>query len=332
MESAGYLVGHPETAKERTSERSTDTQQPALRQAQSTKFPGEMGEERRIYVVDEIKEVNTMPCSPEVAAVLIPQSPPSPRRLDDESVLKTASQQHDHDVNEEQMKVNKCLPEDGTAPALPITAPLPSTRNSAPRQSSDELGPPSKAALRMAPSKEGEGGQLERAVAYIHERMNRRTLSCDVFVPRARKDPPDKPAELDARQNGQETVSVNTTSVALHSPDNLVTFMLLVPESDLSLPSTSVSPASPNNDLISKEDQLIVTQTRYNNETYKIEIETHECRRVSDDVNGGNEASRTRLHKVENEDVKPRSFVRGTCHPSARSHGYKPSHREDSGR
>jgi hypothetical protein len=158
--------------------------------------------------------------------------------LDNKSILKATSQQHDRDVSkEEQVKINKYLPEAKAAPALPITSLVSSTGDSAPHQSPDELGPPSEAAFQRTPWKEGEGGQLERAAAYIRERMSRRTLSCDAFVPRARRDPPDKTVDSDARQNGQEIVSVNRTSVDLHSPDDLATFALLVPKPDSNLPS-----------------------------------------------------------------------------------------------
>ncbi|KAF8683037.1 hypothetical protein AX14_004365 [Amanita brunnescens Koide BX004] len=106
-------------------------------------------------------------CICNVITVLIPQTPPS-RHLDNEPILKATSQQHDQDVSEkEQVKIDKCFPEAGTALALPITAPVPSTRDSAPRQSPDELRPPSKTAFRRAPLTEGEGGQLEQAVVFI---------------------------------------------------------------------------------------------------------------------------------------------------------------------
>ncbi|KAF8635786.1 hypothetical protein AX14_010494 [Amanita brunnescens Koide BX004] len=42
------------------------------------------------------------------------------------------------------------------------------------------------------PSAEGKGRYLERAVAYIRERISRRAFACDAFVPRAQKKPPDK--------------------------------------------------------------------------------------------------------------------------------------------
>ena len=271
--------------------------------------------------------------SPEPSVVLmppIPISPPVLRRLFDESTsaTKTVVEQRANDVvSKNKTNVNERSPK-GLTP-VPLSAhqaqttppcqidELESPVDNAPSQRAYDVpnhsaphgtcivSPKHPSRDMRLPMLETSGKHLERAAAYIRERMYRRSSACDAFVPRACKDPPDKPVETDARQIGQDIVSVNTTSVALHSPDNLATFELLVPESEPSPPSTSVSPASPNNDLISKEDQLIVTQTRYNNETYKVEIETHEYRRVLDDVNGGNEASGTRLHKVENEDVKP---------------------------
>ena len=97
-----------------------------------------------------------------------------------------------------------------------------------------------------------------------------------MFILRTRKDPPDKAVDLDARQNGQEIVSVNRMSVALCPHNEIAAFLLLMPEPAASLPSTSVSPASPNNDLISKEDQLIMTQTTSNNKTCQVEEESCE--------------------------------------------------------
>ena len=145
--------------------RPTDTQQ---LDSQPSNALSVAGEERCICnVISKIYNTLLMPCSPETAAVLIPQTPPS-RHLDNEPILKATSQQHDQDVSEkEQVKIDKCFPEAGTALALPITAPVPSTRDSAPRQSPDELRPPSKTAFRRAPLTEGEGGQLEQAVVFI---------------------------------------------------------------------------------------------------------------------------------------------------------------------
>ena len=332
---------HPVIAEERAPKRSADARQLAPLQVRSSKFPGGMGEERRAaYVTNKIDKEEATHCLPKSTVVLtspippslrtppipspepsvvpmplIPVSPPVLHRLFDESTsaVETVAEQRANDiVSKDKTNVSEHSPED----SMPIPLSAHQAQTMPPCQDQDKASlpvevTPTRSSLRdikvkkSKPSREDEGLYLSRVATYIHERMDRRSSASDTFIPRARKDPPDKPVETDARQIGQDIVSVNTTSVALHSPDNLATFELLIPESEPSPPSTSVSPASPNNDLISKEDQLIVMQTRYNNETYKVEIETHECRRVLDDVNGGNEASGTRLHKVKNEDVKP---------------------------
>ena len=69
-------------------------------------------------------------------------------------------------------------------------------------------------------SKEDEGLYLSRAATYIRERMDRRSSAGDAFVPRARKDPPDKPLDSDAGQHNQGIVSKKMTGVMLRSPVN----------------------------------------------------------------------------------------------------------------
>ena len=50
--------------------------------------------------------------------------------------------------------------------------------------------------------------------------MNRRSSTCDALVPRAWKDPPDKPLDSDAGQHDQGIVSEKMTSVMLRAPVN----------------------------------------------------------------------------------------------------------------
>ena len=285
--------------------------------------------------------------SPEPSMVptpLIPVSPPVLRCLFDESTsaVETVAEQRANDVvSKDKTNVSKHSPEDSmpvplSAHQVQTTPPcqideLESPVDNAPSQRAYDVpnhsaphgtcivSPKHPSRDMRLPMLETSGKHLERAVAFIRERMHRRSSACDAFVPRARKDPPDKPAELDARQNGQETVSVNTTSVALHSPDNLATFMLLVPKSDLSLPSASVSPASPDNDLTSKEDQLTMTQTTSDSKTYQVEEEAYEhCQRL-DFVNKGSEASVMRSHEVGNKDFKSPYLCTGpvNCPPAS---------------
>jgi hypothetical protein len=82
---------------------------------------------------------------------------------------------------------------------------------------------------------EGEGQYLGRAAAYIRERMSKRALTCDAFVPRAQKKPPDKV---------MEDVSMNTTSAITHSPYAVAALTLLVPSRDAGCPQISTSPAN----------------------------------------------------------------------------------------
>jgi hypothetical protein len=143
--------------------------------------------------------------------------------------------------------------------------------------------------------------------------MDRRSSAGDAFVPRARKDPPNKPLDSNARQNGQETVSANTTSVALHSPDDLATFTSLVPKPKSSPPSTTVSPASPDNDLASEKDQSVKTQWAYGNKSYEITAEAQY--HTSGIVNKGDEATGIRSLEVEYRgNERPRSHPMPVIH------------------
>jgi hypothetical protein len=66
------------------------------------------------------------------------------------------------------------------------------------------------------PSMEGEGQYLNRAAAYIQERMKKCLSACDAFVPRAPKEPPDKVMESEAIWQRGDIVSKITTSATSH--------------------------------------------------------------------------------------------------------------------
>ena len=78
------------------------------------------------------------------------------------------------------------------------------------------------------PSTEGEGQYLERAVAYIRERMNRRSSACDAFMPRTWKVLHDKTmAHSETRRYSQDVVSAQETmSVLIHSPKSTAALTL----------------------------------------------------------------------------------------------------------
>ena len=190
---------------------SADDQQPALWQARSSKFPGEMGEERCIYIVDEIKEVNMMPRSPDSWVVLtptVPPVPPSPRHPFDESKpsmkMTTGQRAEGVVINKEETHADKNSPEawqpthsDTSAPhqsansSVPLIETLPSQDGrrivSARHLSRDVRSPTVKTIRKQSDSykvftMEYEGIRLERAAAYIRERMSRCTFSCNAFV------------------------------------------------------------------------------------------------------------------------------------------------------
>ncbi|KAF8690207.1 hypothetical protein AX14_003071 [Amanita brunnescens Koide BX004] len=99
----------PANVDKRAPKHSTDAQQLAPPQAQSSKFPGGMGEERHTaYVVDKINEANTMLRVPESPVVLTPPTllsppiPPLPHQLANGHAMNTTSQLcHHNDRNEE---------------------------------------------------------------------------------------------------------------------------------------------------------------------------------------------------------------------------------------
>ena len=85
------------------------------------------------------------------------------------------------------------------------------------------------------PSVGGEGKYLERAMAYVRECMSRHALACDMFVPRAHKELPDKVME--------GLVTMDTMSARMYSPHAIVALMPLVPSHDAGLLPNSISPA-----------------------------------------------------------------------------------------
>ncbi|KAF8648775.1 hypothetical protein AX14_008777 [Amanita brunnescens Koide BX004] len=123
----------------------------------------------------------------------------------------------------EEMSVHKHLPEAAVAPALPVHLPATPRQAATLRQPLDEGLPPIEVTPKRhdlcvvntkhlssdthsskvesarkqsesvkSPSFESEGRYLERAMAYVRERISRRAFACDALVPRAQKKPPDK--------------------------------------------------------------------------------------------------------------------------------------------
>ena len=122
-------------------------------------------------------------------------------------------------------------------------------------------------------------------MAYMRERMSRHALACDMFVPQAQKDPPDKQVNLQAGQYDEDVVSKDMTSIMLCSPEDLVAILLRIPKLDPDLPSTSVSPARPNNNIIADEDQSIMLDETINSNAYKVNTEAGH--HALDVLNGG---------------------------------------------
>jgi hypothetical protein len=260
---------------------------------------------QRVYdiVMDKSKEekgvIRHLPEGPAAltpSILLFPTPPPPPRRLFDE-FFRTPITKRCNDIVVS--KKGKAIPEYRTAPASPVHLPAPPVQISAPRQSTDKCPPettprwtglhivntkhltsavtcsPTNGTARKQPgylkaaSRENEGRYLERAAVYILERMSRRKPACDAFTPRARSGPHNKLAGKEARQRVQEAVSKNTTSATTRSPNTLVAFAALMPEPNPDLPSASISPTRPNNDLISNGDQSTMLPT--------IKKDTHEA-------------------------------------------------------
>ncbi|KAF8653440.1 hypothetical protein AX14_008297 [Amanita brunnescens Koide BX004] len=296
-------------------------------QAPSSILLGEMGEERREYsVVSKIIRAAVTARSPEGSMVLtqsIPSSPPpplSPHHLFDEfSRMPTTKQCNDIVISKnEEADASKYMPEARTAPAR---FPAPPTQTSAPCQSLDSSLPPTDMqprqdglcaiSLRYSPNdtcslmlgtarkqsepfktppREREGVYLERAAAYVQERMKaRHPLDYDMLVLRARQDPPDSSVDADTRQPSQKVANERTSHIALHSPYATAVLMLAIAKPIL--PSTSVSPASPSNGLISNGDQS-TTLSMVKNDIYKAEVKA--CCRTLDATNEGNEMNGTR--------------------------------------
>ena len=105
----GSSAKRPANVDECAPKRSTDAQQLAPPQAQSSKFPGGMGEERHTaYIVDKINEANTTLQAHESPVVLTPPTPPSlpipplPHQSANGHAMNTTSQLcHHNDRNEE---------------------------------------------------------------------------------------------------------------------------------------------------------------------------------------------------------------------------------------
>ncbi|KAF8742376.1 hypothetical protein AX14_004929 [Amanita brunnescens Koide BX004] len=87
-----------------------------------------------------------------------------------------------------------------------------------------------------------------------------------MFAPQAQSGPHDKLVDLNNRQHSQEIVSKKAASETLCSPYAMAAITPSIAKPDL--PSTSVSPASPNNDPISNKDQLMTLLKTVNNEAY----------------------------------------------------------------
>ncbi|KAF8656743.1 hypothetical protein AX14_008012, partial [Amanita brunnescens Koide BX004] len=116
-----------------------------------------------------------------------------------------------------------------------------------------------------------------------------------VLTPPVPTFPPDKPMDLSARWHGQEVISKNATDC---SPDDIAALVLLVPRPDPDLPSTSVSPASPSNDLISNGDQS-TTLSAVKNDTHETETKAHF--HAVDAVNERNKTNVMRSLEVRHE-------------------------------
>ena len=131
------------------------------------------------------------------------------------SMPTAIDQDYMDDVSKKEgMSADKHLPDAKVAPILPTHPPATPTWAAALRQPLDKASPPIEVAPRRSslcvvntkplpsdaclpapgtarrqsehikmPSMEGEGIYLSRAAAYIQERMNRRSLACDAFVP-----------------------------------------------------------------------------------------------------------------------------------------------------
>ena len=267
---------HPVIAEERAPKCSADARQLAPLQVRSSKFPGGMGEEQRAaYVANKIDKEEATHCLPKSTVVLTSPIPPSPQTppipspepsvvptplipVESTSATETVAEQRANDVvSKDKTNVSKHSPEDST----PVPLSAHQTQTMPPCQDQDKASWPVKATptrsslrdikiKKSKPLREDEGLYLSCMATYIRERMDRRSSAGDTFVPRARKDPPDKPLDSDARQYNQGIVSEHTMSVIARSQNDLATFAQPVSEPDSGLSSTSASPASPNNDLI----------------------------------------------------------------------------------
>ena len=334
--------------------------------------------------INEEKTTSCLPESAADLTSTIPPSPQTPPIPSLEPLvvltplIPTTTEQRANDVVSRNKKtsVHKRLPEAAIAPTLPVHSPAAPMQAATLRQPLDEGLPPIEVAPKRRdlcvvntkplssdthllkvetarkqsesvknPSFEGEGKYLERAAAYVRERIGRRTLACDSFVPQAQKEPPDKMVDSEMHgRHGQEVVTnpecsnerpfyhgrhmlpvptdLPSVSVPPASPTNAgqqnldivnkedktsVTHSpeiehegLLTPCSTRAVnpaPSASGSPASPNNDLISRKDQSTVGT--YSNDSYDVGDEA--LRHTSDAIDEGHETNAKHLLEVEDE-------------------------------
>ncbi|KAF8645980.1 hypothetical protein AX14_009153 [Amanita brunnescens Koide BX004] len=216
-------------------------------QAQSSILLGEMGEERQdCSVVNKIIMALLTPCSPEALTAPMPPttlSPPVFCRLFDEPVLKTTTEQRAYDVvmiKNEGINVIR-LPQDRVTEVLPVPS-----QSTSPHQPLDDL-----LLAEMTPGRHGphafnhgcqmsnsrlpedeaaqkqsevlktssrEGACLERAAAYVRERLSKHLPNCDAFPSRSGVDTSPKAIEAGAREQNRGTVSKETTDAEEHIP------------------------------------------------------------------------------------------------------------------
>ena len=85
----------------------------------------------------------------------------------------------------------------------------------------------------------------------------------------------------------------------MRSPNTLVAFAALMLEPNPNLPSTSASPASPNDNLVSNKDQSSMPFKTIDGDAYETEIEAS-CHTL-DIVGKGSEANAAHLPEIRHE-------------------------------
>jgi hypothetical protein len=157
---AGHSIKRPRDIQELPFERIKTGQELTSEQARSHPAPGGMGEERRVHVVNKIREANTTCCSPEPSMALTrpdcssapPTRKPLPRRSLDGSASRLTAGQGRYNIgteNDEEESVSKRSHEDSVAHALPVHMPVLPTQATTARQSPDEVQPPVETAARL---------------------------------------------------------------------------------------------------------------------------------------------------------------------------------------